>query len=271
VGIDWFTVGAQLVNFAILFALLSRFLYGPIVEAVDRRKSRIAERLEEAQRREEEADKRRAHYEEKQAELERERESLIAEAKREAERERSERLEEVRREVQEARKNWFARLQNERERFVGEFTDRVEEQIVGIARDALEDLADARLEGQIIDRLVARLTDTEAAERERLREEFARAEEPVVVRTAFELGDSERERVAGAVSEIFDREVPLQFEPDGGMVAGVELRVGGHRFGWSIESYLEQLRGEIDEVLGDVAGRADAEEMAAEEVTDGVG
>ena len=35
--IDWFTVGAQALNFLILVWLLKRFLYKPILDAVDAR------------------------------------------------------------------------------------------------------------------------------------------------------------------------------------------------------------------------------------------
>ena len=37
--IDWFTVGAQALNFIILVWLLKRFLYKPILDAIDARRS----------------------------------------------------------------------------------------------------------------------------------------------------------------------------------------------------------------------------------------
>ena len=40
--IDWFTVGAQAVNFIILVWLLKRFLYKPILNAIDEREKGIA-------------------------------------------------------------------------------------------------------------------------------------------------------------------------------------------------------------------------------------
>ena len=40
--IDWFTVGAQALNFIILVWLLKRFLYKPILDAVDAREKRVA-------------------------------------------------------------------------------------------------------------------------------------------------------------------------------------------------------------------------------------
>ena len=41
--IDWFTVGAQALNFLILVWLLKRFLYKPILDAIDAREKRIAD------------------------------------------------------------------------------------------------------------------------------------------------------------------------------------------------------------------------------------
>ncbi|MGA2191158.1 MAG: F0F1 ATP synthase subunit B, partial [Steroidobacteraceae bacterium] len=40
--IDWFTVGAQALNFIILVWLLKRYLYKPILNAIDAREKRIA-------------------------------------------------------------------------------------------------------------------------------------------------------------------------------------------------------------------------------------
>ena len=54
--LDWVTVSAQVVNFLVLIGLLKRFLYGPIVDAMDRRERHIAERLDEAMAREREAE-----------------------------------------------------------------------------------------------------------------------------------------------------------------------------------------------------------------------
>ena len=43
--IDWFTVGAQALNFLVLVWLLKRFLYQPILDAIDAREKRIAKEL----------------------------------------------------------------------------------------------------------------------------------------------------------------------------------------------------------------------------------
>ncbi len=46
--IDWFTVGAQVLNFLILVWLLKHFLYKPILNAIDSREKQIAAELADA-------------------------------------------------------------------------------------------------------------------------------------------------------------------------------------------------------------------------------
>ena len=46
--IDWFTVVAQALNFLILVWLLKRFLYKPMLDAIDAREKRIATQLADA-------------------------------------------------------------------------------------------------------------------------------------------------------------------------------------------------------------------------------
>jgi F-type H+-transporting ATPase subunit b len=53
--IDWFTVIAQIINFLILVYLLKRFLYKPILNAIDEREKRIASQLEDAAKQKAEA------------------------------------------------------------------------------------------------------------------------------------------------------------------------------------------------------------------------
>jgi len=67
--IDWFTVVAQIVNFLILVGLLKKFLYGPIIRAMDDRERRIASRLEEANARERQAQEEVQSYRQKREDL----------------------------------------------------------------------------------------------------------------------------------------------------------------------------------------------------------
>ena len=71
--IDWFTVGAQAVNFVILVWLMKRFLYKPILHAIDARENRIAAELAEADAKKAEAQSERDEFQAKNEELDRQR------------------------------------------------------------------------------------------------------------------------------------------------------------------------------------------------------
>ena len=66
--IDWFTVLAQIINFLILIYLLKRFLYGPIIRAMEEREKKMVADQDRAKNAEKEAER-------MSSELERERQA----------------------------------------------------------------------------------------------------------------------------------------------------------------------------------------------------
>ena len=86
--IDWFTVGAQALNFIILVWLLKRFLYRPILDAVDAREKRIAAELADADEKKAEAKKERDEFHHKNEQFDQQRAALMSKATDEANAER---------------------------------------------------------------------------------------------------------------------------------------------------------------------------------------
>lgn len=84
--IDWFTVAAQVINFLVLVWLMKRFLYGPIIHAIDEREKKIAAELADANAKREEAKKEREDFVTKNAVLDQQRANLMNKAKSDAER-----------------------------------------------------------------------------------------------------------------------------------------------------------------------------------------
>ena len=94
--IDWFTVGAQVLNFIVLVWLLKRFLYKPILDAIDAREKRIAAELADADAKKAEAQKERDEFQHKNEDFDRQRAALLSKATEEAKAERQRLLEEAR-------------------------------------------------------------------------------------------------------------------------------------------------------------------------------
>src|SRR5450432_2061894 len=101
--IDWFTVAAQAINFLILVWLLKRFLYKPILDAIDEREKGIAAQLAQAEAKKAEAQKEQGDFQDKNEAFDQERASLLKHATDEAKAERQRLLDEARNDADELR------------------------------------------------------------------------------------------------------------------------------------------------------------------------
>ena len=86
--INWFTVLAQAINFLILVWLLKRFLYKPILHAIDEREKGIATQLAQAEAKVAEAQKERDDFQHKNEAFDQERAALLKKATDDANAER---------------------------------------------------------------------------------------------------------------------------------------------------------------------------------------
>src|SRR5580693_1866505 len=111
--IDWFTVGAQALNFLILVWLLKRFLYKPILNAIDAREKRIATELADADAKKAEAQKERDEFLRKNQEFDQQRAALLNKATDEAKAERQRLLDEVRKDADALRAKREEAMRNE--------------------------------------------------------------------------------------------------------------------------------------------------------------
>jgi F-type H+-transporting ATPase subunit b len=265
--IDWFTFGAQVVNFLLLVWLLKRFLYGPIVHAMAEREQRIADRFEEAHQKREAAEDAAETYRRKEAALERARADRLAAAEEEARERRQAMIGEARAEVDQLEAQWIETLRRERATFLQALSRRVGHEAVDLARRALADLADEALERQVVRVFAGRLRTLDDAPREALAAAVEAADGAVTIHTAFDLPDADRERLREALQAVRDGEVSLTFRRTEALTFGVELRAGGHKVAWSLDDYLGEMerrvRAQIDAALPSVLSNEDASAVGA--------
>jgi F-type H+-transporting ATPase subunit b len=248
-GPDWFTVIAQIINFLILVALLKRFLYGPIVRAMDRREEEIAARLAAAAKKAVDAEQERERYESMSLELAESREEIRAGARAEAEELRKELLEKAREEVDRSRAQWRESFHGERESFLRSLRRHVCEEACTVARRVVTEMADTTLEERMAACLERRIREMGTEEREELSGHFRASGEVIIVRSAFELSTEGRTALVRAVN-ILTGGVALRFEVEPSLVCGVEIGAGGRSLAWNLEDYLDDLEEKLGEAMG---------------------
>ena len=250
--IDWYTIIFQIINFLVIVFLLRRFLYGPIIKAMDDREQKIVEREETAVSSKEKAEQEAEEYRRKSDELEEQQEEILDKAAQEAEEEKKELLDRARSEVEETRKRWVEALEREKESFVAELRRRIGAQACSIARRCLEDLADARLEELIWKLFLQKLAKLPAGEAEELQKALQAEDGKAELVSAFKTPDGQIEELKKSLTEALpglEEEPAVKAKTDQSLVCGIELQAGGYRVAWNIDSYLEDLE---DELLRDL-------------------
>jgi F-type H+-transporting ATPase subunit b len=255
--IDWFTVAAQVVNFLILVWLLKRFLYRPILSAIDAREKSIAAQIAQAAAERSKAQAERSSYEAKNRELAAERERLLAAARKAAEEERGALLQQARTENAQLRERLNAELLEHREEMTRAIGAQLESDLLETARRLVVDLSDRPLEEAILNVFVRRLHALSDADRERLARDLAGSAggvgTAVTLRTAFEASAEQRAAVDSALKQIVPTVGVTRYERAPELIGGVELEANGHRLSWSMESYLDALREKVDGALKSAA------------------
>lgn len=247
--IDWFTVGAQVLNFLVLVWLLKRFLYKPILDAIDAREQRIAAEIADAEATRAEADRERSAFERKNAVFDAQRAELLAEAKAAARAEFERLLEQAREDSEVQRTRWQQALRNERENLSQALSLRTREEVFAIARKALTDLAATSLEERLAEVFIRRLREMDGDAKAVLSKALATTSEPARVRSAFELPAAQREAIETALREGFATATPIRFETVPDLVSGIELATNGQKLAWSITDYLGSLEKGVDAML----------------------
>lgn len=252
-GPDLFTVIAQIVNFLILVALLKRFLYGPIVRAMDRREAEIVSRLEGAARKMAEAQQERERYETHVREFSEAREEMRAKAREEADALRSELLESARVEVDRSRAQWKESFRGERESFLRSVRRHVCEEACTVARRVVAEMADSSFEERMAVCLERRIRDLGAGERDELAGHFRASGGEIIVRSAFEMSTEGKTAIVRALNSLTDATV-LRFETVPSLICGVEIFSGGRSLAWNLEEYLDGMEERLVEAMGKDSG-----------------
>jgi len=247
--IDWFTFAAQVINFLILVWLLKRFLYRPILGAIDAREQRIAAEVAEAEAQKAAAQRERDQFHKKNEEFDRQRAALLNQATNEAKAERSRLLDQARQAAENLRTKRQETLKLEQESLGEALTHRAREKVYAIARKTLADLAGATLEERMTEVFLRRLRELDEAGLKRLRSAIAARHNPLMVRTAFTLPAAQRAAIETALSASLGSEVQVQFAAAPDLVSGIEVSADGQKVAWSIADYLAALNRGVDELL----------------------
>lgn len=241
--LSWTTFVLEAVNFLLLVWLLKRLFYAPVKRAIAERRATVQKMLQDAEHAQHEAGNLKSKYEGRLQEWEQEKERQREEFRKELNDERNRQLKaiesSVRMEQEKAeareRKRAAERRANDQKQAVKqalEFTSRL-----------LADLATQELEGSIVDLTVKHIASGAA----RLSAGSGlKAQEagPVTVRSAYPLTETRRNILTAALKQQLGDTLPVIFEVDKGLLAGLEIAAGSYVLRANLRDELEYFSAE---------------------------
>ena len=247
--INWFTVIAQVINFLILVWLLRRFLYKPVLKAIDERENKIASQLKDARAKETEAKKEQEEFQKKNEEFDQKKKGLMDKAVAETKVEREKLLEAARDEAAGLRSKLDKVLKETQENLNRDIAQKTQEEVFAIARKTLADLASLSLEEQSANIFIKRLNELTTVEKKQFIQAFKTASDPILIRSAFDLPAKQQTEIKNSVNEILETKSNFQFKTAPELISGIELAANGFKLAWSISEYLNSLQNRIAETM----------------------
>ena len=246
--IDWFTVGAQVLNFLILVWLMRRFLYQPVLKAIDAREKLIADELSDAATKQAEAQKEQETFEKKNHDFDAQRTHLLTQATEEATTKREQLLTEAREAADTMSAQRLESLHREAANLNKSLTRRTQDEVFAITRQTLTDLADAQLEERACAVFIQRLRAMEGEVKTKFSEALKSTSDPALIRSAFDLPPEQRATLQTAINETFSADIALHYETTPDLVTGIELTASGSKVAWTIADYLQSLKKRVGEL-----------------------
>ena len=247
--IDWFTVGAQALNFLILVWLMKRYLYRPILTAIDTREKRIASQLADAKTQKGEAKRDKEIFEQKISEFNEQKADLVSHATDEAKTQGQKIIDEAKKQADALSAARAQDLLNDVKHLDKDLVSTVQNSVFGIARKALAEMADESLEDCLVAAFIRRLKDLDGKGKETLKAAVQDGKGSAGVRSAFELAPKQQSAIKVAIHEELSTEVTLRFEIQPELISGIEFVANGQKVAWALTDYVSTLEKAVTDVV----------------------
>jgi F-type H+-transporting ATPase subunit b len=247
--INWFTVGAQVVNFLILVWLMRRYLYRPILNAIDTRAKQVSGVLAEADKKMSSATEQLNVYQQKVKSFEEDRARRETQVDEEITAERTKKLQSVQDDASAARQLEADDLRQKQQEFATQLGHLIETEVFAISKKSIAELADANLEHQIVSMFMHRLASLDAKSDASLGDALRSPPCAAAVTTSFDLAEGDQQLLRNSINTLASANVSLSFSTSAAMICGIELSCDGHRAAWSMADYLDGLSKKSSDLL----------------------
>lgn len=237
--INWFTVIAQIVNFLILVWLLKRFLYKPVLKAIDDREQKVAAKLKDAEIKNAEAEKDKVLFRQKNEAFDQERSAKMNEVHEQINAEKERLFEDVRQQSTALRSKFEESFKQRQQEIIDGLKRKTKDEVFAIAGKTLQDLANTNLEDQVIQVFLKKIDSLDELKTSQFRDALNESEAPIVIKSVFDLSANSKQQLEKAIQKIAAKQIDFTYKLESELLSGIEVDTASFKLSWNIESYLD--------------------------------
>jgi F-type H+-transporting ATPase subunit b len=224
--LNWSTFVLEIVNFLILVWILKRFLYKPVLDVIARRRAGIEKTLADAKTLHADAERLQEQYERRLSDWEQEKQHARETLAQELEAERVNKIAELKTSLkQEKEKNLVAE-----KRYKLDAMRKIEETALVLgarfATQLVEEASGPDTELRLVELLISELSQLSEEQIKALQTSYGKSPEAIIVHSAFPLPPDLAKRLAQTIKKVTNPQLPLRFEQDSKLLAGVQIIIG---------------------------------------------
>ena len=242
-SINWFTVIAQIINFLILVAVLKRFLYKPILLAIDEREKKVRSQIANAEQIEAEAKQIKNEFQLKSDQLTQTKTQLLQQVYSQAELEKQQLENEARAQLLEHQTKWKAAFAEDQRKLLHASEVQIVSQVIKTSELLLTTLAEQTLEEQMIKQFLHRMVQLPEVEKAKLFEAASRLPDSKInITTSFTVSTLQQKAIALAIEQFLAQKIEVNYNTDTSLISGIICIINGYKLEWSIAEALEKYK-----------------------------
>ncbi len=239
--IDLVTLIAQIINLLILLFLLRKFLYLPVLKAVEARQKAVADELQAAEEAQKHAQITIKACEKQTQKLEAQKQEILQKAHQEADDLSAELTAQAQQEYVAAQKQWQRRMAAEQDSFVHTMQKAVSLQFNRFAQKALKQIADVDINDLAVDCLLKQLDNLSPEQQAEYAADF-HSKKRIEIQSAAVLSEKNQKKLEKYLREKWQLlpQTQIIFTVNDELICGLSLMAEEQLISWNLEEYMRQ-------------------------------
>lgn len=244
---DLYTIIVQLLNFAVLLILLNKFLYKPLLNAVEKRKENIKKQVEDTQNRLNESEALKEEYLSKLKDIEKENIILKQQVIDDMEIFKKQELEKINKELIDKQTKMREYVSLEEKNMIDNFYRKLADSFIDYSNLVFKNLANTNLQTQIVNKFIEKISLLSIDRVNAINQNIVNSK--LYIYSNDEIKHDNKEIIKDSLIKkgfIFNN---IEYIIKTDLILGIELKVGNNLISWTIKDINENFESVINKIL----------------------